>query len=83
MKLDYSIRHNVPGARRRRAPDNGRDSPVSAQDLNAYFDGELPPAKRQALERLLATDGALRSRAAQLAEARTPVRLAYGAIATE
>jgi anti-sigma factor RsiW len=52
---------------------------VPRAHLNAYVDGELPVAKRQALERLLVTDAAVRS---QLAEVRALVRLAYGATMT-
>jgi anti-sigma factor RsiW len=51
--------------------------------LNAYFDGELPMAKRQVLDRLLVTDAALRLRAAEVAERRSWVRLAYATTMAE
>jgi anti-sigma factor RsiW len=56
---------------------------VPRAHLNAYVDGELPAAKRQALERLLVTNVAARSQLADLAEMRALVRRAYGAAMTK
>jgi anti-sigma factor RsiW len=47
--------------------------------LNAYIDGELPIAKRHAIERILVANAAVRSQLVELAEVRALVRHAYGA----
>lgn len=63
--------------------NNGLDYPVSAEDLSAYIDGELPMARRQAIKRMLLRDPEVRSQATDLVRVRTLVRLAYRAIMTE
>lgn len=50
--------------------------------LNAYVDGELPVAKRQAIERLLVANAALRAPLVELAEVRALVQGAYEAVMT-
>jgi anti-sigma factor RsiW len=77
MKTHDSTRPNTAGPHRRGAADNGLDNAVSAQDLGAYLDGELPMAKRHTLELRLATDAEIRSRLAALVHVRALVRLAY------
>lgn len=83
MKKNRSTPPNAPDAHRGHAADHGLDRAVSELDLNAYMDGELPTAKRRALELRLATDSAVRSRLAELVQVRTLVRLAYRATLAE
>jgi anti-sigma factor RsiW len=38
------------------------ETSVSEEELNAYVDGELPPARRRSVERLIARDENVRAR---------------------
>jgi anti-sigma factor RsiW len=80
MATDLSTEHQAPDARRRRVTDRDGENAVSAHDLNAYIDGELPMAKRRIMELRLATDAAVRSRVAELVRVRELMRLAYGTV---
>ena len=51
--------------------------PVSDEDLNAYIDGQLPHNRRRDIERLIATDDAVRAQVESLRRVRGLVRLAF------
>ena len=51
--------------------------PVSDEDLNAYIDGQLPHNRRRDIERLIATDAAVRVQVESLRRVRELVRLAF------
>ena len=51
--------------------------PVSDEDLNAYIDGQLPYNRRRNIERLIATDDAVRVQVESLRRVRELVRLAF------
>jgi len=78
MKPDNPTKPDSTDAHRDAANQNRRH-PFSRHDLCAYVDGELPMAKRRALELHLATDDEMQSKLVVLAQLRTLVRLAYGA----
>jgi len=75
MTSDCPTEPDTPDARRDNARTD-RGHPFSSHDLCAYVDGELPVAKRRALELYLATDGEMRSKLVALAQVRALVRLA-------
>ncbi len=51
--------------------------PISDEDLNAYIDGELTGGRRRAIERLIASDDAVRVQVESLRRVRELVRLAF------
>lgn len=51
--------------------------PVSDEDLNAYIDGQLPHNRQRDIERLIATDDAVRVQVESLRRVRELVRLAF------
>jgi len=64
------------------AGDRAPGASVSAEDLYAYIDDELPMVKRQVLERLMLTDSEARLWVDDWFQVRELLRLAYGATPT-
>ncbi len=51
--------------------------PISERELNAYVDAQLPVMECRRIERMLAVDGALRRRVAELRRLSELIRYAY------
>ena len=51
--------------------------PISDEDLNAYIDGQLPHNRQRDIERLIATDDAVRVQVESLRRVRELVRSAF------
>ena len=62
---------------------NDRDSPVTADELHAYVDGEIPADRRGAVEAWLAAHPDDAARVAAWRAQADAIRARYGAIATE
>lgn len=82
MQTDQPTRHDAGNEHPRQSSGDDRTDAVLECELNAYIDGELPPATRRIFEQRLVADTAARARAAELIRIKTLVQLAYGVTMT-